>query len=64
VPLDDKDDSPTYTAGQEIEVSESTAQHFVNKGVAERVSDRSRAQARDVQKPEAKPTEEAKPVGR
>lgn len=58
-----EDDSPTYEAGKEIEVSESTAQHFINKGVAEKIGDRAR-QAREVQKPLDKPSEEAKPVGR
>lgn len=57
-----KNDSPTYTAGQEIEVSEQTAQHFINRGVAEKVV--ARSQAREVQKPADKSAEEAKPVGR
>lgn len=32
---EDPDDSPAYTVGQVVEVSDASARHFVNRGVAE-----------------------------
>lgn len=45
------EDSPIYKAGQEIEVSETTARHFVNKGVAEEVAKRQRETPKTLDEP-------------
>lgn len=34
---DDPNDSPSYTEGQTVDLSEASARHFINRGVAEEV---------------------------
>lgn len=38
LPPNQEDDSPVYKVGDEIDVSEATARHFINKDVAEEMT--------------------------
>lgn len=60
VPPEHKDDSPLYTEGQEVEVSESAARHFTNRGVAEVVKPKSKVE--EEPKPKAAPVQVAPKV--